>query len=224
MWADLLGVKSDDYPGLMRRIGDVATMAQAASVAAQKLDMIDPRHLVGWVPKFFQPWQNFNLGATFELFAGPVDDTVISLLNITSDLLARQRPEPTVAEEQLAQIERDVAALATEIADSELEASFKDYLLRYLQIIASAIADYRIKGFEALRAGLEQTVGALVLSDVRMRTDMEKTPAGSKVMRILGIYALPVTSALATVQLPTEIKKYLPEPPPQAQARPHAEH
>ena len=34
---------------------------------------------------------------------------------------------------------------------------------------------------------------------------------GSKVMKVLGLYALLVTSALATLQLPHEIARYLPD-------------
>jgi hypothetical protein len=92
-WADLLGTANNDYPTLMRRISDVATLAQAVNIAAQKLDSLDPRHLVGWFPKFFQPWDTFNFGVGFEHFAAPLDETLIALLNITSDLLSRQRPE-----------------------------------------------------------------------------------------------------------------------------------
>jgi hypothetical protein len=130
-WADLLGVRNDDYPNLMRRIGDVAGMEQAVSAAAQKLDAIDPRHLIGWFPKFFRPWQDFNFSGGFEHFSNPVDETVIALLNITNDLLSRHRPEPTVAEEQLAAIERDIADVAAEINASDLE----EFLQRLLTAI-----------------------------------------------------------------------------------------
>ena len=55
---------------------------------------VDVSAVPNGLPKFFGPWANFNFGVEFGHFAAPVDETVIALLNITNDLLRRQRAEP----------------------------------------------------------------------------------------------------------------------------------
>jgi hypothetical protein len=209
-WPAVLEISGSDMPRLFRSLADVVGLTHSVRRAAQSLQGIDAQHLTAWIPKFLEPWNRFNIAANFDHFTQPIDETMIAMLHICDDMMGRQHPEPIVLEEQLRAIQQDVAGVAKQIADSELDPQMKDYLLYYLEIIEAAVQDYRLKGFSALRAGFEHCVGAFAVNSER-REEMESTPEGTSVLRILGAYALIVTSVLATVQLPNEIKKYLPD-------------
>ena len=207
-WAQVLEINPNDAPSVLRGIANVVNLPADITDAVKKLKGLDPKNLIGWIPKFLEPWSQMNLDVQFGGFMKTVDETMLSLLRICDDLLRNQAPEPIAPEEQLKQIHIDVVSLATEIAAADIEENLKEYLLHFLTIIEVAISDYRVKGFKSLKAGLEQCVGALRVNRGH-RNDLE-TSIGKRVLSVLTVYALLVASVADSLQIPHEVAEYLP--------------
>jgi hypothetical protein len=220
-WANILGINVKEPARLLRGIADVGALALEVRDAVGVLDGINAAHLASWVPKFFAPWEHFNLSTPFDQFARTVDDTMLALIRIADDMLHRQRPEPVVPADQLKEIRSQVDLLARDISSAKLDREFKDYLLHHLDIIEEAIAGYRLKGFRSLRRGLEQSVGVCVLDRKRFEK-LDTTPLGSRLLKILSAYVLILKAVSGTFQLVDEIEQHL--LPNHVVSEPHPEH
>jgi hypothetical protein len=164
VWAELLDVPENDLPLLLKRIGQVAGLAQDVKEKTSRLKGLKPENLITWIPKTLGPFRNFNLDNQFQHFLTPVDENVMSLLQICSDALDNQLPEPTINREQLKELRNQIADFVSSISNLALPDQAKEFLLKHAAIIDNALIDYQLQGFDALTAGLERAIGHSALN------------------------------------------------------------
>ncbi len=161
VWAELLDVPEADLPLLLKKIGQVAGIAHDVREQVRRLKGLNPENLITWIPKTLGPFEAFNLGSHFNHFLGPVDENVLSLLQICADALSQQLPEPNVNREQLKELRSQLAEFVTSLSQLNLPDEPKAFLLKHVAIIDNALIDYQLQGFESLTAGLERGNGVI---------------------------------------------------------------
>ncbi|MGN6627768.1 MAG: hypothetical protein ACTHLN_14205 [Tepidisphaeraceae bacterium] len=202
VWAQLLDVPENDLPLLLKKIGQVAGLAHDVREQVKELKGLNPANLVTWIPKLLQPFKAYNLDSHFIHFLKPIDENVVSLLQICSDALSEQTPEPTVNRQQLKKLRGDLAEFVKSLSNINLPDDARAFLMKHVAIIDNALIDYQLQGFDSLTAGLERIVGHAVLNRKKIDKWSQESPEPFRKVRVLiAIYISIVAATQSTKKL-----------------------
>jgi hypothetical protein len=202
VWAELLEVPENDLPLLLKRIGQVAGIAHDVREQVRRLKGLNPENLITWIPRTLAPFKAYNLDGQFAQFLQPVDENVKSLLQICSDALSQQLPEPEVNREQLQELRTQLAEFVTSLSQMSLPEEPRAFLLKHVAILDNALIDYQLQGFESLTNGLERVIGHAVMNAKKIEEWKEKSPQPfNKIKAIIGVYLVLVTATASTRKL-----------------------
>ena len=105
-----------------------------------------------------------HLNAHWEHVVQQLSDSSMISLASAADWLAHHDPDGEINANELSALQREIEELVEEILGSELDATFREFVLDQLEKIRSAILEYRLRGPAALREALESTTGAILLN------------------------------------------------------------
>jgi hypothetical protein len=137
------------------------------------------RRIDGIPERYFRPFPRItrtpltDLGLPFGNYINSITEGDLTVLEFCADKLSDNRPEGLVDEEQLKSLLTDVNNLFNEVNSSKLPSDLKKFILQQLEMIHSAIQQYRIRGIERLREVLSTSLGAIIVNG-------ELVKAGSK--------------------------------------------
>lgn len=208
-WARVLGINPNNIPRVLSSIADVGGLATKVDTSIRSIDGLNHSRYVAWIPKFLTPWRNFQVGSGMTYFIQPVDDSMMGLLGVCDDMLRIHRPEPTVSDEQLKSLLALVRELATAISESDLPANLKEFLFKYVEIIDAAISDYRVRGYEGFKSGLERAIGLSIVEREKFEAVVSTTP-GAKLSEVLKSFSNIVSTVSNVMKIGETLSKALP--------------
>lgn len=202
-WERLLGVTGNSSL-LMLRIG---RLMELPAMIIESLKESYPHRGNTWTHWETQVNTGFaaqNINATWATFIDHIDDTSITLLRLSSDLIEAKYPQETLSDEELVDLRLKLTALAEEILASDVDNNLKKYLARALRRLVNAIDEYQITGGAGIVDAVESTIGHVVVSPA-YRDFLSKSDLGSKFVTVLSVMANAVTTAPALKELAHKI-------------------
>jgi len=211
VWMDLLNVPDDHEPILLSRIGKTMALIGEISEALTSLDDINPDRYLGWVPTISAAFSEQNLNGHWITFIGKINDHTINYLSNTADILGSQGFNKSFDINEIQNISESIAEIITEIKSSDLPENVKVYMVSKLREILLAIDEYQITGAGPIIQVVESVFGHMVLNQ-EFRDCSKENPAASKFWDVMGKIVLVTTFVIGGLQIPNEVKKYLPAP------------
>lgn len=152
-----------------------------------------------WKNALDKAFRTQNMLESFHTFIDAVDDNAFDHLTSAVDLLESKNPI-TLNTGDIENFIDQLNSLISETMNSELEIKVKEYLVRSLRSIVTALQEYRLSGSIPVTASIEQAFGHC-LFDADYHSALENTTIGKKIVNSLGILANAVTVAAPFVPL-----------------------
>ncbi len=152
-----------------------------------------------WKSTLDKAFQQQNMLSGFHTFVDNINDTAIDHLTSAVDLLDLKIPDPISSADVDSHIET-LNTLILEVLDSDLELKVKEYLVRSLRLIVTALQEYRLGGKIPVTDAIEQALGHSFF-DKEYLSALQTTDIGKKVLGALGDLANAVTVATPIVTL-----------------------
>lgn len=169
-WASYFSIVPTETATLLQVLAKLLTLVTEAKKEIGHLAGV--RHELYLAPfdNIEGAFASFNLEVPWNNFVTFLDATTMLGLEFAADTLALQRPETTISQEKLTEIQAEVEALTQKIVASSLPIALKTLLLENLEKIRRAILDYRITGV----AGLSDVVDGSFGSTIRYRDEIKE--------------------------------------------------
>ena len=179
VWADVFGEDKENVGDLFHRLAQLHEMVAETKQNLTKIKGLDlPRYLTGF-PNIEKVLSVTNLDEAWHESRDGLDDITMSLLAFCSDALSKENSEPSVDENEVAELQSEVESLIEKVELSEsLDDGFKDVLLEQLKLIRRAILDYRIRGVASLRKAYQSTVVITVANRKEFEEAQDKDVIG----------------------------------------------
>ncbi|WP_460139652.1 hypothetical protein [Pseudomonas sp. S2_E01] len=152
-----------------------------------------------WKRTLDNAFREQNMLSAFHTFIDHIDDTALDHLTAAVDLLDSKNPT-TLDPSEIETFIDELNALISEAMNGEFEQKVKEYLVRSLRAVVTALQEYRLSGSIPVTASIEQTLGHSFF-DVDCRNALEKTSIGQKILKTLGHLASVATVGTPAVQL-----------------------
>tara|TARA_Y100001968_G_scaffold331598_1_gene386788 strand:+ start:1456 stop:2232 length:777 start_codon:yes stop_codon:yes gene_type:complete len=208
-WCSLLNVDEKDEALLLGRLGKTMALVREIAEELKALEGVNARSYLGWVPSVNSAFSRQNLNDTWQGFIKHIDDHTCNYLSNTADILAAHIPRKAWNIDTLRGISRSVNEVVEEISESELPQNVKIYMTSKLREIQIAIDEYEITGSGPIIEKVEAAFGHVVL-DPEFRAAAKSYPAAEKFWAVIGKLAVLATLTLTTLQIPNEVRDYLP--------------
>ena len=147
--------------------------------------------------------------SNFELYIQKINESDMALLSLGADELSRRHIEPSINEDELKEILREVNELFEEVSSSSLEKELKTYILTQLELIRRGINEYRITGIKRLQEALATTIGSMLINRDLINQASDKQEVG-KFVSLTMRFANVVTLASKATALIESLSKFLP--------------
>lgn len=210
VWANILEIK-EDTGVVLRGLADILGLLDDVVAVAEREELSGQAHIKRVADKFRAPFETAAMATTFQHYVGGISEAALPVLETADETLSKLHLEPTLPPDRLNEIKASVHSLIKEVSGAELEADFRDFLLRQLGTIDRAISDYRIKGYYRVEEGVQGAIAA-ALFETEHHHAMKSNPYGVKTMAIIATMATLLAGADAACQLPGHIQHLLPAP------------
>lgn len=215
-WAHVLGVPATESATLLQQLTYVMLLPGRAVDAVKS---IDPESInVDLNLKWYHPVQA-SLGCLFQA-AGPVVSAQQHLtaeamlaLEVCADTLHRYRPDRHLSG-GLDEIKKLIDDLLQALEDADLDAELRGFLRRYARLLATAVADFKLRGIEGLEDAYDQALGALVIhrQDLIARVKEDHPTVAQRLLKVMAAIGLSLSVATSAVQLPGIVRAALEGP------------
>jgi hypothetical protein len=214
-WRSVLAVAPNDNPRLLERFGLVVMLPRRAKQAVLEVPDISHEIYLRWLPQVESAFVRQSLSGPLHQYLGQIDKTVELGIEFCAELLARQRPENTLGDDDLQALRKEFALLLTDLDVADIPLVLKHRISRHLAEVVKAIDDYQIAGVEALEHALETVVGAAVL-DAATSEMFRGTTMGRRIWKAIKDTLIILSLLHSTIQLPGDVaglQKLLLAPP-----------
>ena len=208
-WREILDADPRSATDFFHRVSLVHRLIADIVQSVRKIDALDDKLYLRHLPtvsaalgpdRFSQPWNDTK---------SLLSDTVMTSLEFCADALA-QHPQPhEVDTGQLQELYSNVEELIRDVLKSKLDYALKQFLVRHLELVRSAILHYPIRGPAALRETLEQMAGAVVMNWDAVEKSKE-VPEVSRFGKVFSHLQKLVQTAFQLKQLGETVTKLLP--------------
>jgi hypothetical protein len=209
VWARVLHAEDDDSL-LLRRLGIVYGLPQAIRDQVATLPNENHQLLLKQIPKIEGALQR-NIYEQWSNIRQQIDEALIHSLEMISFLLDREKTEPSVDKEALADLHERVVEFYETLADDrildnlKLDPDLRMFLLRQLERMRTAIQEVRWRGASALQEAGEAVVGAIVIRGIQNPPKSEDDKSllrtvgslASTALTIVSLFTAPFTLAIA---------------------------
>lgn len=211
-WSELLNIPvPQEISLILKRISDFYTLSDEIARLVGNIKGIDESLYLQWRTKAKPAFQNINFQAKWlTVFKSRFDDSVVYGLRFCNDLLAKQRPEKSVAITSVKDIAGKVSELIEEIEQESLDEETKGYIKERLIDISEALNSSRILGIKPIEKELNITIGSLAINN-NYKLQSEGSEFKKKFWRVIYGISLLVTTTAAGFQIEERIVKALPE-------------
>lgn len=209
-WAQILGVSASDEAALLGRLGSTMALSSQIVDSLQLIEGVQIDRYTYWAKPINQAFSQSNLDGNWREFKKHIDTHAINYLTMTSDYLSVQAPEPMIPESKLKDILSNARDLIDQIKASDLPISIKEYMLRQLYKICTAVDEYEITGALRISDITENTFGHALMNQGEVKATSGSEPA-KMFWTFMARVAVVVTIASGLDQLSATVGKLLPD-------------
>lgn len=184
-WRQVLDVTDEEEWIVLKRMAAVYKLPGQIRHEASLLETIDPTPVLEAIPNVEQVIKAWTPGSMkVEAFKNSLGEGNLKALEMGSSALSKQRPQPTVSDEELQTISDAITDLEGEVSNSNLSETAKEELDAIVAELREAVEQHDIAGSTPLRHAAERGVGVLVTNS-ELREEVE-SESGSSVAKKLG--------------------------------------
>ncbi len=170
VWAGVSGVKPGNTEQILQVLAKLIGLVGEAKEAVKQLQGVQLDLYLAPFNNIERAFSNLNLEMPWANFSSNLDATTMLSLQFAADTLALQRPEPTIAQDKLNEIQAEVEALITKVVSSSLPTVLKSMIIDNLEKIRRAIIDYGLTGV----AGISEVVDVSFGSTLRLHDEVKE--------------------------------------------------
>lgn len=185
-WSAALGVEDGNDSLLLIKIGTfMSAPIDAVTIMNNKFPTLASQ-TNAWHKKFTTAMIHQNLSAPISTFTDIYKDSCNDYLEVMSQMIGTASYEE-VPEEEVLEARSTLANLIEEILKSDLEEKVKNYLVKSIRRIITALEDYELNGTIPVIESIEIMAGH-VFTNEQFRTSMN-SDIGNKIFGIIGAIA-----------------------------------
>ncbi len=162
-WASVFGVEENNTGALLNMLADLIDLVDESKRQIGRLSDVDHAIYLKPFGRIERLLSNVNLDAPWEQWKTQLDETTLYGLQFGADQLSRTSGFTHIKNADLAQLQKDVEALISQVMESGLPNNLVALVLRNLEAIQHALLAYRVRGIEGLEQEIERSVGSMIL-------------------------------------------------------------
>lgn len=206
VWCSILNVEPGDTHLLLGRLGKTMALADEIVVELEQLENVNIKRYLAWIPSLETAFSRSPLDQHWNNFITHVDVHVINYLSMTSDLLSARCPQAVLPREQMQEIKDEATILLELIANSDIEASLKKYLLHQINKICLSIDEYAITGATDVINIVEATFGKAILHK-EIAEERHHSDVGKRFWKFMGQTALAFSVVTGPLSIGVAVKE-----------------
>ncbi len=145
-----------------------------------------------WLKKITKAFTDINLNSTIYSFQSSYSISDSDFLKVMSEMIKIKSHEE-LSQAQISDAKENLINLTDEIIKSDLEDKLKNYLIKSIRRIITALEDYQLNGTVPIIESIEIMMGH-TFTDKNYRSSLN-TPIGEKIFSVVGAVANIVTIA-----------------------------
>jgi len=162
-WAEILEVDPKNTAKLLKKIGKVNQLPSDIKSRVEAIDDEDHELYLRRLDKVEQALGSLNLNSRWDNFLNIIDETTVSSVEFTSNLLSKKNGEKGLSEKQINELLEITKKFKKELIDSAIPEAIKKFILERLNSIEGAIHDYKISGIKPIEIEIERSVGSFFM-------------------------------------------------------------
>lgn len=207
-WADLLGVDRNSHE-LLARMAKVMELPSLAFQALTDADPSEAQNCSHWRAQLNTAFSLQNLSSNWHSFIGHIDNHSTTYLKMHAKILDMGSNRSAIDPTELGKVRAELEDILTEVLVSEeIAQAPKNYLVRNLRKLITAIDEFRLTGSEGIFDAIEVIVGHAAF-DQDYKESLKKNATGSKLADCLQTLANLVTVAQGYKELAAPIATLL---------------
>jgi hypothetical protein len=198
-WQQLLGEVDNDVQ-LASRLGKVMELAELSAQSIRDEFPQQSQACAHWESTVNYAFMAQSLNASWDTFISHIDNHAVNYLQLVSELLQTKLGAKVISDEELRLVREQVDCICAEVIGSNIEIQVKQYLIRTLRKILTAIDEYRISGAYPVMDTIDAVFGHAAKHE-GYRNFLTNTELGNRVLDTLSAAANVVTVAVGLPQI-----------------------
>lgn len=161
VWADVLGVDSNDTGELLVAMAELIRLMAEAKTRLSRHQDVDLEIYMKPFENIEQALTRTNLDSAWSDCSRYLDDATMISLAFCSDTLSRREGEFVIDPADLAELQDEVERLLVRVMEIDLPGDLRKVLVSDLEDLRRAILAYRVAGAGGLRRAVQSSVGAV---------------------------------------------------------------
>ena len=210
-WGEIFDTPRENLPLLLKRISSFCALPDEIEREIKEIEEANTPLYLDWRSKANVAFTNLNFVNNWNTtFKARFDDKAVYGIKFCDDLLSRQRPERTVATEDIDNLSNKVEELLNLIEEENIDQTTKNYIKERLIDIQQALGDIPILGTKVIEKEFQAVVGSLTINNT-YNLQSEGSEFKTKFWRIIYGLGLLATATLGPMQIGEKVINALPE-------------
>lgn len=202
--ANIFDLDADNKSQLLLKVGEIMSLPQSIRSEVGKLENIDNDLLLKWLPPVETSMSTINFQSKWGSFIEQYKDDVMYGMELCSDILKRNRPEKTIADQSRTELLIKINQIIESLESEDIPKDLKKFLFDRLSRIRGALESYIVLGITPLELELE-SLGGAVAANRDIYNDSKETKTGTDFWILIGRIALITNIVVGTAQIANEI-------------------
>lgn len=184
VWAAVFEIEPTDTLLIYKKIGLLSENLDWTEQRIEASDIKRKEDNTRNLPRIRKALNHNNIAGPWQTIEAQLNEQTLTDLQHTANRLAELQPENEIPAEYLNELIGEIEALSQLLAESDLDQELREVLLDLLETARQIMSDYRIRGSDAIKDIIIQSVGQLNLKRDLCEKEIEN-PAFTRVMKML---------------------------------------
>lgn len=176
-WAKVFDLEPNDTGRILYQLGQLIQLIEKAKDAVADLPNHDHDLYLQPLHELASVFSYIALDETWNEFRQRVDKSTMRSLAFCADALGVHSRETELPASMLAGLQARAEQLIEEMLASELPQELKELVISNLELVRSALLNYRLHGSEGLRHAMDINIGTVIRMASRINTEEQKAQA-----------------------------------------------
>ncbi|MBI1625177.1 hypothetical protein [Comamonas suwonensis] len=187
VWREVFELPASETlsPLMTAKLGTTMLLVQQAIdlLREDHPELADPHP--GWAVQVSHAFQAHNVHSHIETFSANISTDLVANVRTAAVLLDKGSKRKTLSVEKLAEMREAIDVVLKDVLESdEMDAGLRNYVVRALRKILTAIDEYKLTGATPILESIEQAVGH-VMVDPEYKNFLANAPLGQRVFNAL---------------------------------------
>lgn len=159
----VFSLDQEDYVALRRGLVAIDELFQTTEEIVKAIPKIDHRRFLRHFSAQRKGFANLHLDNNSKSGFSFITEAAVEAIDLCAARLAEEFPEDELTSEELSELGAKIEELFGFVEAGDFEPELREVALDLLETLRRGVAEYRIRGIDGLKRGLEESLGKLLL-------------------------------------------------------------